>query len=105
MFGSEKKKRRSDLHEHYSSGSGKKRSIECTHERYTLPTYKRGRYYQQCYNCQPSRVSSAQKKKYATDLLKDAQHVMNLFVRNVGMLAMTMSVIGIGLHKYWNAKQ
>ena len=30
MFGSEKKKRRSNIHGNYSSGSGKKRSIECT---------------------------------------------------------------------------
>jgi len=64
MFGSEKKKkRRSNVHGNDSSGSGKKRSIECTHECYTLPTYKGGRYCQQCYNNQLSRFSSAQKKK------------------------------------------
>jgi len=57
-FGSEKKKRRSNVHGNYSSGSGKKRSIECTHERYTLPTYKGGRF----------SIFVSSKEKNATDL-------------------------------------
>jgi len=57
MFGSEKKKR-SNVHGNYSSGSGKKRSIECTHERYTLPTYKGGRF----------SIFVSSKERNATDL-------------------------------------
>ena len=45
------------------------------------------------------------RKRNATNLQKDVQHVTNLFVRNVGMLDMTMSVIGLGFYKHWNAKQ
>jgi len=60
MFGSGKRR---SVHGVCSSGSRKKKIIECTHERHTLLSYKAGRYYQQCYDNQPSQISSAEKKK------------------------------------------
>ena len=59
--GSENKRR--SVHDMCSSGSRKKKIIECTHKRHTLLTYKAGRYSQQCYDNQPSQLSSTEKKK------------------------------------------
>ena len=61
MSGSGNKRR--SLHDMCSSGSRKEKIIECTHERHTLLTYKAGRYCQQCYDNQPSQLSSTEEKE------------------------------------------
>ena len=78
MSGSGNKRR--SLHDMCSSGSRKKKIIECTHERQTLLTYKAGRYCQQCYDNQPSQLSSAEKKR--SSALGKPLHAIKSFKSN-----------------------